>query len=134
MDNIQETKLDNFDREAKLIFRFLVDKYGYKLLSVNKNSNSVYHYYLNEIENLKIEISNAPYYTDYGFSVFIYNQNNGDYFLIYNIPGEIQNSINNDFLINVYETISMSKDFINVISDKSKWNRFPVLHLRNSKI
>jgi len=134
MDNIQETKLDNFDREAKLIFQFLVDKYGYKLFSVNKNTNSVYHYYLNEIENLKIEISNAPYYTDYGFSIFIYNQNNGDYFLIYNIPGEIQNSINNDFLINVYETISMSKDFINVISDKSKWNRFPALHLRNSKI
>lgn len=133
MDNIQETKLENFDREAKFIFRFLVDKYGYKLLSVNKNSNSVYHYYLNEKENLKIEISNAPYYTDYGFSIFIYNQNIGDYFLIYNIPGELQNSNNNDFLKNVYQIISMSEDFINVINDKSKWNKFPSLHLKNSK-
>ena len=40
---------------------------------------------------------------------------------------------NNDFLKNVYQIISMSEDFINVITDKSKWNKFPSLHLKKSK-
>ena len=117
MDNIQETKLENFDREAKFIFRFLVDKYGYKLLSVNKNSNSVYHYYLNEKENLKIEISNAPYYTDYGFTFFIYNLDNDEYLIACNIPHENQDN-NSDFIINACNIIFSNDSYEKVINGK----------------
>jgi hypothetical protein len=73
-------------------FKFL-ENIGYKIISKEVIKYYVNIIYENEIICRRIEITNATNYTDYGFSIFIYNTENENkrlYNMIVNIPYEKQ--------------------------------------------
>ena len=72
-------KIDSFNEKAEIVFRTLVEKYGYVLSEIRVNELngqkwSAHHIYINSEKNLQIEIKQEPYYTDYGFSFFIFKE------------------------------------------------------------
>lgn len=125
---MSESKLESFDREAKELFKILINDYQYELDSVKITNNSVYHNYINKTTNLKIEISNSPFYTDYGFSIFIYNLKEKEEFnLLYNLPHEKQDKQNNIFLPDAVQELFLSKEAIDLISGNKWWKLERVL-------
>jgi hypothetical protein len=74
-------------------FNFLVNDCKYQITSKNVDKYFVEIVYENENINRKIEIKNQTNYTDYGFSIFVYNTENISkilYEIIINIPFENQ--------------------------------------------
>ena len=116
-------KIDSFNKRAERLFQTLVDKYGYVLSEVNiqeRNGQkwSTHLIYTNAEKNLKIEIRQAPYYTDYGFSFFIYKMGTNEYNILYHVPHENQDS-DNQFLINAHKDLFSTDETIDLMSGKS---------------
>lgn len=114
-------KIEDFNKKAVTIFKILIDSYSYKLQEIktfyyNDIKWSTRHIYVNEKLNLKIEIEQVPYYTDYGFSFTIYKDND-KYQLCYNIPHEQQDE-NYAFLSKAYSDIFSNNDTLDLISGK----------------
>lgn len=114
-----ENKIDLFNEKAPIIFKRLTENYGYileetKLFQINSQKWSTKLIYLNSDIKRKIEIEQAPYYSDYGFTFFIYNIVNNEYLIACNIPNENQD-INLDFLINACDIIFSNDSYEKVI-------------------
>ena len=119
-------KIESFDEKAKTLFRNLITDYGYVLedtnpFELNGMKWSTKHVYVNQDRNLKIEIQQEPYYTDYGFSFFIYNLKTGEYNILYNVPHEIQDK-EEKFLFKAHQDLFSSAEAIDLISGK-KWHK-----------
>jgi hypothetical protein len=74
-------------------FDFLVNNYKYQIISKKVDKYFVEVLYENKNINRKIEISNQTNYTDYGFSIFVYNTeiiHKKLYEIIINVPFENQ--------------------------------------------
>jgi hypothetical protein len=74
-------------------FKFLVNDYKYQITSKKVDKYFVEILYENKNINRKIEIRNETNYTDYGFSIFVYNTENIHkklYEIIINVPFENQ--------------------------------------------
>jgi len=68
----------------------LISVYGYKLVSWDKEHDYNKIIYENEVAKRRIEVTNNTGYTNYGYGVFIYNLQNGEYKNLYFVPWEIQ--------------------------------------------
>jgi hypothetical protein len=119
-------KIDNFDKRAEILFRPLLEQYGYRLeeKQINEHNGqkwSIHHIYSNKKIGLKIDIEQAPYYTDYGFSFFIYKIGTAEYNILYNVPHEKQDKQDN-FLNKVCSDLFETAELIDIITGKS-WRK-----------
>jgi hypothetical protein len=117
------SKIDNFNEKAQILFRPLLEKYGYtleerKINEINGQKWSIHHIYINNSDRLKIVIKQEPYYTDYGFSFFIYKLGTDKYSILYNVPHEKQDR-EDKFLDKVCADLFSSPEIIDIISGKS---------------
>ena len=126
-DNANKNKIDLFEEIALPLFKVLIDKYGYVLSNINTcyshgSKNSMEHIYSGAVSRhhdwLKIRIEQAPYYTDYGLTLFIYNLTKKEYDILYNIPGEKQDA-EGKFIKKFYNEIFSDQEFIDIIQEKS---------------
>jgi len=123
-------KIDNFNEKAEVLFRPLVKKYGYllreiKINELNGQKWSTHHIYINSEKNLKIVIKQEPYYTDYGFSFFIYKTGTEEYNILYNVPHEKQDK-EDKFLLKDYEDLFSTQEIVDLISGKT-WKELKLI-------
>ncbi|UOK41609.1 MULTISPECIES: hypothetical protein [Flavobacterium] len=116
---MSENKIDNFNVKGKELFQILIDKYDYtleeiKVSEINSQKWATQHIYVNNSKNLKIVIKQEPYYTDYGFSFFIYKIGSDKY----NIPHEKQDK-EDTFLKLAYEKLFSTKETVDLISGEN---------------
>ena len=116
-------KIDNFNEKATTVFQPTLEKYGYhleelKINYVNGHKWSTHHIYINKQANLKIIIKQEPFYTDYGFSFFIYDLSTGQYNILYNVPHEKQDE-GDTFLNTAYDELFSSQETMDLISGSS---------------
>lgn len=121
-----ESKIDHFNDVAEPLFKILIDKYNYildeiKIFHFKGSKWSTKLIYLNPEFNLKIEVEQAPFYTDYGFSFFIYNLSKDEYNILYNVPHEKQDG-EDAFLHKAYEDLFSSQEMLDLISGKH-WHK-----------
>lgn len=119
---MNENKIDLFIEKASIIFNKLTENYGYileetRIFQINGQKWSTKLIYVNSDTKRKIEIEQAPYYTDYGFTFFIYNLDNDEYLIACNIPHENQDN-NSDFIINACNIIFSNDSYEKVINGK----------------
>ena len=93
-------KIDNFNENAEPLFRPKLEKYGYDLdriivYYIKGQKWSTHHVYINNSADLKIIIKQEPYYSDYGFSFFIYKLGTDECNILYNVPHEKQDKEDN---------------------------------------
>lgn len=117
-------KIDSFNEKAEIVFRTLVEKYGYVLSEIRVNELngqkwSTHHIYINSEKNLQIEIKQEPYYTDYGFSFFIFKMGTKEYNILYQVPHEKQDN-EDTFLLKAHEDLFSTEETTDLISGK-KW-------------
>ena len=125
-----KNKIDNFNERAEMLFRPLLEKYGYTLKQVKINDHygqkwSTHHIYINDKAKLKIEIKQEPYYTDYGFSFFIYKVGTDQYNILCNVPHEQQDEEYN-FLIKVCDDLFSNAEMVDLINGKS-WKELKMI-------
>jgi hypothetical protein len=126
MADMTINKIDSFNEKAKNLFQNLITDYGYKLEGVNIFEYSGMKWsttlvYINNLSNLKIEIQQAPYYTDYGFSFFIYKIGTEEYNLLYNVPHETQET-EDKFLLKAHKDLFSTDETVELIRGK-KWQK-----------
>ncbi|MES2863416.1 MAG: hypothetical protein V4666_04800 [Bacteroidota bacterium] len=112
-------KIDDFNNNAPEIFKDLITDFGYELKEVrtrylNDNKWSAHHQYLNHKLNLEIKISQEPYYTDYGLSIFISNLKNKQEVILLNYPHELQGE-SGEFLKLAKENLFKNKECLDLI-------------------
>jgi hypothetical protein len=115
-------KIENFNIEGEKLFHPVLKTYGYTLkekivTELNGIIWAVNHIYENERNKLKIEIKQEPYYTDYGFSFFLYKIHTTEYNILCNVPHENQDK-EDKFLKIVCEEIFKNEKAIDLISGK----------------
>lgn len=113
-------KLENFKKLAPVLFKDLVEKYGYtldevKISQIDNRDWSVHIMYTNREKDLRIVIKQEPYYTDYGFSFFIYKIGMKEYNILYNVGYEKQDSEDN-FLLKPYDDLFNTKETLDIIT------------------
>ncbi|MFT3912147.1 MAG: hypothetical protein QM737_22160 [Ferruginibacter sp.] len=116
-------KIDNFNEKAAQLFRPFLENYGYmlqekKINEINGQKWSTHHIYINNKAKLKIIIKQEPYYTDYGFSFFIYKLGTDNYNILYNVPHEKQDK-EDRFLDKAYHDLSSNIELADIISGKN---------------
>ncbi len=116
-------KIDNFNEKAEILFRPLLEKYGYtleekKINEINGQKWSIHHIYINTKSKLKIVIKQEPYYTDYGFSFFIHKLGTDKFNVLYNVPHEKQDK-DDKFLIKACDDLFSRTDLVDLINGKS---------------
>ena len=72
------------------------------------------HIYCNSLLNLTIDIGQAPYYTDYGFSIFILKSDKEESKLLCNVPHELQDS-EDEFLISISDKFFAHPDIVSIL-------------------
>jgi len=90
MELTSNDKIALFEQKAPLLFRVLIDDFGYELNQVktiylNRQKWAIHYIYTHTAKSLKIIIRQEPCYTDYGFSFFIYNLENGGHNILYHV-------------------------------------------------
>ena len=88
-------KVSHFNSVAPEIFTQRLLEYGYNLTAVENYEVidilwSTHHFYVNTSLDLTIDIQQAPYYTDYGFSIFVFNSLLNERKLLCHVPHELQ--------------------------------------------
>ena len=120
-------RIEFFKTHARRLFSVLESEYQYtfeeeKMYRYSDLDWSIKLLYINEVANLRIEIEQAPYYTDYGFTFSIQNLITQEDVIIYNIAHEQQDR-ENKFLGNASELIFSNKEAVNLISGK-EWQSY----------
>jgi hypothetical protein len=106
---------NNFNQKVKDLFQPALEKYGYaladvKIYEIKEVIWSIRFIFINSEAELRIEIEEAPRYSDYGFSFFIYKLGTKEYNILYNVPHERQDKDDN-YLNMAYEDLfSNSRD------------------------
>ena len=113
-------KIDNFNEKASALFRPTLEQCGYlleeiKINYLNGRKWSTHHLYINKQANLKVIIQQEPFYTDYGFSFFIYDLGSGQYNILYNVPHEKQDD-GDHFLAMAYKELFSTQETMDLIS------------------
>ncbi|SRR5260221_3340819 len=123
LQRMTTNKIDNFNLKAEILFRLVLEKYGYileekKVNEINGQKWSTHHIYTNNKAKLKIVIKQEPYYTDYGFSFFIHKLGTDKYNILYNVPHEKQDK-EDKFLNKAYDDLFTNQELIDIISGKT---------------
>lgn len=79
-----------FIEKTEKYFEELITKYQYTVADRKTQKHSALLVYINETIHRKIEISNQTDYTDYGFSIFLFNTQNHESNIVVNVPFEKQ--------------------------------------------
>ena len=113
-------KIESFNEKGEMLFRPILESYGYTLTDKKINELhgqmwSIHHIYMNNKTRLKIVIKQEPYYTDYGFSFFIHKHGTEEYNILCNVPHEKQYRDDN-FLNKACKDIFSSPELIDLIS------------------
>jgi hypothetical protein len=111
-----------FIQKADHLFQQTLENYGYERQQVKVNDIrgiawSVHLIYINAVTQLKISIKQEPYYSDYGFSIFIEKIGTNEYNILYNVPHERQDKEDN-FLKVAYEDLFSTPPTVDLISGK----------------
>ena len=130
---MKQNKIEQFNNIGKDVFQRLCSDFGYvlediKIFEIKDRPWSVKHIYTHKLHNLKIVIEQAPYYTDYGFTFFIYNLSNEQSNILYNVPHEKQDEEGN-FLVVAANAIFSSVEITNLISGKV-WEEFKQIYFK----
>lgn len=125
-------KVDNFNKLAPQLFGPRLKEFGYELRNINNIEYSgflwsTHHFYENESLNLKVDIQQAPYYTDYGFSIFLYNTCRQEQKLLCNVPHELQDKDYN-FLMSICDRFFSDPDITSLLKGEN-WKT--INHLRS---
>lgn len=116
-------KPEIFEKTCEKIFHNLINDYDYTLIKIERPFE--HHseiYYENKFIGRIVQISNSPYYTNYGFSIFISNnKNETEKILLYNLPWEKEDP-NCDFVISCHKQIFQDNEVIEIING-TKWNK-----------
>src|SRR5687767_11772554 len=109
-------KVAKFNRLAPPLFEPRLKEYGYELdniESIDHNGflSATHHYYRNKTLDLTVDVQQAPYYTDYGFSIFLFNRQQGDYKLLCNVPHELHDD-DDKYLVAIFEKFFDNHDVI----------------------
>lgn len=125
-----KNKIDFFNETAPVLFKPLVDQYGYTLveIKVNEEKLTAHHIYVNHAKQLRIIIKQEPYYTDYGFSFFIYKMGTNEFTILYNIAHENQDDEGN-FLVKASKDLFSTTETLDVITGES-WKVFSQIPFR----
>jgi hypothetical protein len=123
LSTMTTNKIENFNEKAEILFRPLLEQYGYsleekKINEINGQKWSTHQIYINNKAKLKIVIKQEPYYADYGFSFFIYKLGTDKYNILYNVPHEKQDK-EDKFLNKACDDLFGSPELIDLISGKS---------------
>jgi hypothetical protein len=115
-------KIDNFNEKAEMLFRPILEKYGYsldekKINEINGQKWSTHHIYINNKGKRKIVIKQEPRYSDYGFSFFIYKIGTDKYNILCNVPHENQDK-DDKFLDKVCDDLFSIPELIDIIDGK----------------
>ena len=117
-------KIEYFRTHARSLFSLLESEYHYvfeqeKIFRHADTDWSVKLLYFHEANHLRIELEQAPYYTDYGFTFSIRNTVNNEEVIVYNIGHENQDA-KSQFLTKAARKIFSHQQAIDLISGK-KW-------------
>jgi hypothetical protein len=118
--NVEYTdKVGNFNILAPQLFSTELNAIGYELRNIKDYENggflsSTHHIYVNEKLNLILDIQQAPYYTDYGFSIFLTSSERKEQKLLCNVPHELQES-NDKFLVIMRDSFFSDPDIISLL-------------------
>jgi hypothetical protein len=99
-------------------FDFLVKEYDYKIITKEYKKYNTTIIYENKSINKIIKIENHTDYTDYGYSIMVYNTENIDnksYNIIFNVPYEKQDT-ECKFIIKSSEYVK--REYNNIINSK----------------
>ncbi len=121
---MEPTKIDIFNKIAEIAFRPLLEEYGYLLKEilikdVKGVKWSTTHIYINSKSDLKVELTQAPFYTDYGFTFFLYKLGTDKYNILYNVPHEKQDN-EGYFIKRACTDLFKNSDIVSMVSGK-KW-------------
>lgn len=116
-------KVSNFNKLAPELFGPRLKEYGYVFSKMENSEDngflySTHHFYKNEILNLTVDIQQAPYYTEYGFSIFLLSSEKEDSLLLCNVPHELQDKEDN-FLIRTSNKFFTNPDVITMLKGES---------------
>lgn len=120
---MEPTKIDTFNKLSEITFRPLLEEYGYLLKEiltkeVNGLNWSTTHIYLNSKCGLKVELIQAPFYTDYGFTFILYKLGTDKYNILYNVPHEKQDNEGN-FIKRACAELFKNPDIISLVSGRT---------------
>ena len=130
MELTSEDKINLFEQRAPQLFRVLIDEFGYELNEVKTIYHTgikwaVHYIYSNIEKKLKIIIKQEPCYTDYGFSVLIFDTKTGNYNILYHIEHHLQDKKFN-FLTRASQKLFLSQDTVALINGNKPISRNPV--------
>ena len=116
-------RVSNFNKLAPGLFGPRLKEFGYEFSKMENSEHngflySTHHFYKNEILNLTIDIQQAPYYTEYGFSIFLISTGRQESKLLCNVPHEIQDKEDN-FLIGISDKFFTNADVISLLKGES---------------
>lgn len=126
-------RVAQFNELAPPLFGPRLEELSYKLNAIENSKHreslwSTHHYYQNKKLNLTLDIQQAPYYTDYGFSIFIFDSTDPNKRqLLCNVPHEIQDKENN-FLIVMCDKIFADPEIISLLKGQH-WRKINPLYL-----
>jgi hypothetical protein len=121
-------KVANFNKVAPQLFITRLKEYGYELTNIENFEHSgflwsTHHYYQNKALQLTIDIQQAPYYTDYGFSIFLLKSEQQYPKLLCHVPHELQDK-EDLFLASICELFFSNPEIISLL----KGNTSNVIH------
>jgi len=120
---MESTKIDSFNKIAEITFHPLLEEYGYLLKEILTKEVKGFkcsstHIYINTRSGLKVELIQAPFYTDYGFTFFLYKLGTDKYNILYNVPHEKQDN-EGHFIKRACAELFNNPDIISLLSGKS---------------
>jgi len=116
-------KVSNFNKIAPLIFGPRLKQFGYELETITNSEHngslwSTHHIYQNKNLDLMVDIQQAPYYTDYGFSIFITSSKQQESLLLSNVPHELQDKEDN-FLYGISDKFFTNLDMVSLLKGET---------------
>jgi len=124
-DNVQEKfdKVSNFNKMAPLIFGPRLKQFGYELERITNSEHngflwSTHHIYQNKDLDLMVDIQQAPYYTDYGLSIFLSSSKKQDSLLLCNVPHELQDK-EDTFLVGISDKFFANLDMVSLLKGET---------------
>ncbi|MFM2386880.1 MAG: hypothetical protein RL660_1637 [Bacteroidota bacterium] len=126
-------KLQNFNLEAEKLFQPILANHGYTLVErtitqLHGQDWSAKHVYIHNKNKLRVEITQEPYYSDYGFSFTIFNTTNDECNMLCNVPHENQDK-EDKFLVSVCDEIFSNEELVNIIEGKF-WRRLGFIPIK----
>lgn len=116
-------KVGNFNKMAPHLFAPRLKDLGYELRKIEDFHYcgflwSTHHFYVNDQLNLTVDIQQAPYYTDYGFSIFLFHTDLQDLKLLCNVPHELQDK-DDKFLTGMIDKFFSDLEIISLLKGET---------------